>query len=191
MTALFRLGVCRTCKSRSVTRPEHSVERFWDREWRMRTQKRDMRKPRPVPLAHPADEFAGQESGLGLVAGIGRRRIGNFTGLRTDGNMDVAADCIGVAARPQPGEPLSLMLGQKLAGGEARQHTFIGRQVRIIGIHAACIGRRIGISKQRRVVPRPPGRQRQIIETGVERRTVAADAVVHLIEAGIKRRPRR
>lgn len=84
-----------------------------------------------------------------------------------------------------------LMLRQKLAGGKARQHAFITRQMRIAGIHPARIGRRIRVAEQRRVVSRPPGRQRQIVEASIERRTVAADPVVHLIETGIERGPRR
>jgi len=78
------------------------------------------------------------------------------------------------------------MLGQELAHAEARQHALIGFQPGIARRHCAWIGRDVGVAEQRWIIAEGARRQRDVAVAGVKRRAVAADAVVHLVEAGVE-----
>lgn len=95
------------------------------------------------------------------------------------------------ALRPQPGQPLLLMFGQQLPDAEAGQHAFITPQPRIAGRKPARVRRHIGITEQRGVITHRACGKRDVTMAGVERRAVAADPVVHLIEAGVEAGARR
>src|SRR6478735_1448641 len=105
----------------------------------MRPQEGYVCKPRRILFSEPADEFAGHERGLGFIPGILRRHPRNLAGLRTDGNMDIPACRILVAARAQPGKPLPFMFRQQLPRGETWEKSLVGRQMRIARIETAWV----------------------------------------------------
>ena len=149
-----------------------------------------MRKPRRLLLAEPADEFAGEERRLRFVLAIGRSpsvHLGQVAG----GLVDAAVRRLRMAAVAQPGQPLPFMFRQELARRKAGKHALVAGEMRVAGGKVARVRCGIGVAEQRRIVPRPPRHQGDIVETGIERRTVAADAVVHLVEPGIEAGARR
>jgi len=114
-------------------------------------------------------------------------KAGYAVALPDGRTVDIRAAGAGVdALRPQPGQPLLLMLGQGLAHGEARQHVFVAAQPRIPGRKLARIERDVGVAEQGRFVAGRARRKRDVAMARIERRAVAADAVVHLVEAGVE-----
>ena len=138
---------------------------------------------RSVLLAEPADELAGEVGGLGLVFGVGGRRVGDFAGSGADGQVGVIEI---EALLAQPGEPGAFVLGELHACGEAGEDALVGGVVGIVGRLAGGVERDVGVTEQRRVVAGAAGGAGDVVEAVGERRTVAADAVVHLVEAGIE-----
>ncbi len=78
------------------------------------------------------------------------------------------------------------MLGQELPYAEAGQHALVALQPGVARRQAARVERDVGVAEQRRIITESPDRERDIAVASVERRAVAADAVVHLVEAGIE-----
>src|SRR5687767_13393315 len=95
------------------------------------------------------------------------------------------------ALHAQPGEPGLFMLWQLHPRREPREHALVGREVRVVfGVHR-WIGRDIGVSEERRIIARTACGLCDVVEAVCERRAVDADAVVHLVEAGVEACPRR
>ena len=79
----------------------------------------------------------------------------------------------------------SLVLGQQLPDGKARQDSLIAPQCGIVRVVHARVGGDVGVAEQGRLVAGAAGGAREVVVPVVERRAVAADAVVHLVEPGI------
>ena len=194
MRGRFRSPVVGASEGGSLLRLVHGVVRFRHDEGRMRADKGKMREPRcaALLLAQPADEFAGQESRRRLVAGVDRRRVADAIVVPAYRSVDVGKTRAGIdAALGKPGQPGALVFGKQPAHAEARQHAFVAGEPRIARRQRARIERNIGVAEQRGVVAEGAHGERQIAVTGIERRAVAADPVVHLVEAGIEAGARR
>src|SRR3569833_4120966 len=186
----FRLNRRRAAKLANLVRREHRVVGLRHDERRMRAQEAQMREPRRLLLAEPADELAGEERRLRLVLAVAGRRAGDLAGIahrqmrqRAIGEIDSLA--------AQPAQPGLFVLGQAHAHVEPGQHALIGPKPRISRLQHRGIGRLVGVAEQRRRIAGPARRQRHVVEAVRQWAAVADHAVGHLVEAGIEARPRR
>ena len=93
-----------------------------------------------------------------------------------------------VAVAVQPLQPRQLPAAHVEHRVEAGQHSFVGRQPRIVRIvDEARIDALIGVAEQRGRVAGPAGGVSDVVEAGVERRAVGDDPVVHLVRARVQR----
>ena len=171
------------------------VERRRRDERRVRPQEAQVREPAVRVVAQPLPFPPAQE----LVDDERRRRVrrvvdGGPAGRRVVDAVRGAVRMIGRqidAARPRPGTPLPLVLAERQARVEAGQDTLVVAQPRVPRVAGARIDRDVGVPEQDRRVARAPGRERDVVVPGVERGTVAADAVAHRVEPGVERGARR
>jgi len=89
-------------------------------------------------------------------------------------------------------EPRAIRLAQVERPVEPRQHALVRREPRVVGPGGlAWVDALVGVAEQRRRVTATAGESRDVVEPVVERRTVEAHPMIHLVRAGVQARATR
>ena len=147
---------------------------------RMRPQVAGVGEPRLVLAPEPGEHPLGEERRAAV--------LGRATGLAAQHRLVVVGHVVTEVAQPldprgvRPREVhLDVEAGQDPPRLAAPRIAAVGHQPRVDAL--------VGVAEQRRRVPGTPGDAGDVVEAVVERRAVGHHPVVHLVRAGVQRRP--